>query len=140
MNTYSVIGRLGSDAEVKQLETQQVLSFSMAIDRSYYSRDKKERVERTEWLRVNQFSPKDRNITKLAEVLKKGALVYVDGVPKAEAWLDKQSGEAKGAISLTSKDLNILAFAKVEQKAQEFDEPSEAVKAADDLSKDDLPF
>lgn len=116
MNNYELIGRIGTDAEVKTLERNKVLSFSMAIDRSYYDKNQKQRVERTEWIRVNKFFDL-QNPINVAQYLKKGTLVYVSGIPKAEGWKN-QAGEIQTAISVTGYDLQILASANVQQKTQ----------------------
>lgn len=114
MNQYELIGRLGADAEVKTLKNNKVLSFRMAVDRSYYDSKKKERVEATEWLRVNKFFDLNSDV-KVAQYLTKGTLVYVSGIPKSEAWSDKD-GNIQSAISVTGRELVILATAKVESK------------------------
>lgn len=111
MNTYDILGRLGMDAEIKTLAQNKVLSFTMAIDRSYWDKNAKQRVERTEWIRVNKFFDL-QNEVKLAQYLTKGTLVYVSGIPKAEAWTNKQ-GEIQSAVSVTGRDIQILASASV---------------------------
>ena len=115
-NTYGVVGRIGSDAEVKELQNHKLLTFSMSLDRSYYDKDKKERVDRVEWVRINKFFDKS-NAVNVAPYLKKGTLVYVEGIPKAEAWI--KEGEAVAGLSITGREIDILASAKVEAKTND---------------------
>jgi len=119
-NTYAVVGRIGSDGEVKELQNHKLLTFSMSLDRSYYDKEKKERVDRVEWVRINKFFDKT-NAVNVAPYLKKGTLVYVEGIPKAEAWI--KEGEAMAGISITGKEIDILASAKVEAKLDALKRP-----------------
>ena len=132
VNTYEIFGRLGADCEIKILDKSKVLSFSLGIDRGYYDKEKKVRIERVEWIRVNKFyQPKDE--IKIAQYLGKGALVLVSGIPKAESWI--KEGVAHGALSLTGRDINLLA-SKLINKGDE----ASADFPPSDTPQDDLPY
>ncbi len=104
LNEYAPTGRVGGDAEVRVLTNgQEVMSFSLAIDRSYTKKGG-DRVNDTEWVRCNLWG---KNLNKLAQYVTKGALVQVSGVPKAEAWTDKK-GSVQASLSLTLTDMAIL--------------------------------
>lgn len=84
INQWTFSGILGQDAEIRQTENNQVISFSVAVDESY--KDKKgEKVNKTTWVKCSKFLGKDRS-TKISEVLLKGSKVVVVGKPNATTY------------------------------------------------------
>lgn len=49
MNRQEFIGHIGNDAEVKDLGTNQVINFSVAISESYVNKTTNEKITNTTW-------------------------------------------------------------------------------------------
>jgi single-strand DNA-binding protein len=99
MSTLIVTGRVGSDAETRELQSgKAVVSFSVADQQGWG--DKKH----TLWIKCAMFG--DR-ATKVAPFLTKGALVEVIGIPTVEAWLKKGDGSAQAALKLNVSEVKL---------------------------------
>ena len=90
LNKVMIIGRLGRDPELRYTQTgAPICSLSVATDESYQDRDGN-KVERTEWHRVNVFQ---RAAENCANYLVKGSLVFVEGSLQTRKWTDQQGVE-----------------------------------------------
>lgn len=108
MNKVILIGRLGKDAETKEINNQNLITFSLATSETYKDKNG-EKVEATEWHNVAYWS-KSKKIT---EYLKKGILVSIEGKIKTTKKEDKYY------TNIQANDIEILEFAK--------DKPTEVV-------------
>lgn len=127
MLQLEVIGNLGHDAEIKNINSKEYLSFSVAHS------EKKAGVDRTTWIRCLKMV---RENDKLGSFLKKGAKVFVSGSPYSTGYAkDNDPKNIISDINLFVNQLEILVFAKEEAdpmanvSANEFPNPA-----------DDLPF
>ena len=110
MNTYIFSGNLGRDAEVRHTQGgTAVCSFTVAVKAGYGDNEK------TEWVKCALFGKRAEG--GLPQYLVKGQQVVIQGEPKAEAWSDKTSGEAKGALSVFVKELDLVGKASGGGKA-----------------------
>ncbi len=76
MNSVNLLGRLGSDAEVKVLTNgQAVIKFSVATSEKWKDKTTGEAKERTEWHRCVYFTKG----AALAQYLTKGTMLGVQG-------------------------------------------------------------
>ena len=85
-----IIGNLGRDPEMRFTQGgTPVTNFSVAVNRSWQSRDGEMREE-TEWFRVVAW-------TRLAEIaneyLRRGSKVYVEGRLATRTWQDREGNE-----------------------------------------------
>ncbi len=76
MNIIIISGRLGRDAEKKQVGTSQKLRFSVAVSEKYKDRSG-ELIEKTHWIDVDVFG--DKWIDFIGPRLTKGVEVCVTG-------------------------------------------------------------
>lgn len=84
MNRISFIGNLGQDASVNQLESgARAIKFSVAVTEKYGDK------ENTTWINCTMWKTPAQEI-KIANYLKKGVKVYVEGKPSASAYKNKQ--------------------------------------------------
>ncbi|MEG0890079.1 MAG: single-stranded DNA-binding protein [Bacteroides sp.] len=113
MLTLQIIGNLGKDAEVKNLNGDNFLSFSVAYTEKYTDRNGNQ-VSNTTWV---DCLKKDAN-GKLGQYLKKGTQVYVTGKPKANAYTS-QSGEVKSSLQLNVRELELLGSRQEQQAPQQ---------------------
>lgn len=90
LNKVMIIGRLGRDPELKHTQTGlPICNLSLATDESFTDREG-QKVERTEWHRVNCFQ---RQAENCANFLTKGSLVYVEGSLQTRKWQDQQGND-----------------------------------------------
>jgi len=93
-----VIGNLGKDAEVKQInDNWKVLTFSVAHTKKVKGQDT------TVWVTVQQWYKQADNVGVL-NYLKKGTQVWCEGEPKIESWTNKNTGELSSKLVLDISD------------------------------------
>lgn len=96
-----IIGNLGKDAEVKQTQSGQTLiMFSVAHT------TKRNGQDATVWVDVSKFVDQGQT-TAIAQYLKKGTKVYVEGMPSANGWTG-QDGTVNGSLRLTAYQIELL--------------------------------
>lgn len=105
LNKCMIIGNLGRDPEMRYTpQGTAVTSFSVAVSRSFNSRDG-EQQEETDWFRVTAWN-------KLAEIcnqyLTKGQRVYIEGRVSMRMW-DGNDGQKHGSLELTATDMMMLS-------------------------------
>ncbi len=95
-------GVLGNDAEVKEVGNSKVINFNVAVSMDYKDKEGN-KVEKTEWVRANMW----RENAKVAEYLKKGKRVLIEGIPEAEGYKSKD-GEIRSSLSVKVKELEFV--------------------------------
>ncbi|MEL7249906.1 MAG: single-stranded DNA-binding protein [Bacteroidota bacterium] len=100
----SAIGNVGSDAVVRHVNGKNVISFPIAHNEKYQDAQGVKH-EKTIWIDCSIWRKEN---TRLVEYLKKGQLVYVEGIPKSEAYVQKESGELRSSLKLTVMNLQLL--------------------------------
>lgn len=102
----TIVGYLGADATIRDLNNgKKVVSFSVCSTKRYTNKNTGEVKEEQRWVRVSAFRDPDK--TRVAELLKKGTLVYVRGEAKAYSYVNN-NGETVPGIELTAFELKIL--------------------------------
>lgn len=99
VNKVILIGRLGSDPEVRTATTGVlVANFNLATNETWMDKNTQQKQERTEWHRIVCWN-------KLAEIVsqyvKKGNLIYIEG--------KIQSREYEGSDKIKRKVYEIIA-------------------------------
>ena len=101
MNTATVIGRAGQDAEIKYFESGKVkTTFSLAVNRW----DSKTKENVTDWFNIEVW---DKQAEFAGEYVKKGREVAVDGRISISKWTD-QTGEEKERFLVVANDIRLL--------------------------------
>ena len=101
MNTATVIGRAGQDAEIKYFESGKVkTTFSLAVNRW----DSKTKDTVTDWFNIEVW---DKQAEFAGEYVKKGREVAVDGRISISKWTD-QTGEEKERFLVVANDIRLL--------------------------------
>jgi len=148
LNKCQLIGRLGKDPEVRNLNTgSSVANFSIATSEKWKDKKSGETKEKVEWHNLVLWSP-------LAEVagkyLHKGDLVYIEGKITQRSW-DSQ-GVMKYITEIVVNNLVMLNTKREGSSSGEYQgdrvqqEYNERVKepeykpSSDSTSTDDLPF
>ncbi len=101
MNTATVIGRAGQDAEIRYFESGKVkTTFSLAVNRW----DSKSKDNVTDWFNIEVW---DKQAEFAGEYVKKGREVAVDGRISISKWTD-QTGEEKERFLVVANDIRLL--------------------------------
>jgi single-strand DNA-binding protein len=148
MNKAIFIGRVGGDAELRYTpQGKAVASFSMALDNG---KDGNGNKREPTWIKATMW---ESRAEKFAQYITKGKLVYVSGPVGAEAWTDKNSGDAKAKITVTVHEFEFCGGGKDEDGEQQSPNPNapsrqnhSQVPPSDDyyagtqITDDDIPF
>lgn len=104
VNKVILIGNLGSDPEVRYLESgSAVAKFNIATTESYTNKSG-ERVDNTEWHRIELWE----GLAKVAEkYLKKGNQVYIEGRIRTDNWTDKE-GQQRSGVTIRANSMTLL--------------------------------
>lgn len=104
LNKVMIIGRLGRDPELRYTSTgTPVANLNIATDEGYTDKQGN-RVERTEWHRVNVW---DRQAENCNTYLGKGSLVYVEGSLQTRQWQDQQ-GQTRYSTEIRAQRVQFL--------------------------------
>jgi len=96
----ALTGRLPADAELKYTSTgKALLNFSLAVDDA-----KHKEGDATEWVRVTVW---EEQAERLADRLKKGSEVYVEGRLKLNAW-NTADGEQRTGLNVSAGTCEVL--------------------------------
>lgn len=87
LNKVMLIGRLGQDPEVKQVNDTYVANFSIATNKRWANKEG-ERQEATEWHRIEAWG---KTAELCGEYLSKGRQVYLEGELKTDK-VEKDDG------------------------------------------------
>lgn len=120
-----IIGHVGGDAELKTLPSgATVCEFSVACGRGYFDRQSSQWVEQeTAWYKVSVWNEAGQ---RLVDRVKKGAAVFVVGVPNNSVYIGND-GQPK--LDAGVKAFTVKVLTKTESRHDEYS-PSE----------DDHPF
>jgi single-strand DNA-binding protein len=143
VNKVILVGRLGKDPEVRNLESGvTVANFSLATSETYKDKTTGEKKEVTEWHNVALW----RTWADVAaRYLHKGDLVYIEGKLRTRSW--EKDGVMRYTTEVVGDYMTMLstrgssAGAPAEQRAAapQYNSPAEDFKVADNTT-DDLPF
>ena len=150
VNKVILLGTLGRDPEVKYTPSgTAVAKFSMATNERYKDKDGNWQ-DRTEWHNIVAWQ---RTAEIIAEYVKKGDRLYVEGKLQTSSWEDKQTGEKKYRTEIVVNDMVLVggrreagsdenrAKSVTAPRSENFDQrgPDEAV-ASTQITDDDIPF
>lgn len=142
VNKVILLGRLGTDPEVRSLPSgQTVVNLSIATSESWKDKQTGEKRERTEWHRVSFFGPKADVIEKY---FTKGSEIYVEGRLQTRKWTDKEGNE-RFSTDIIGDQFSFTAGSKQdrdEEPAPRREAARSAAKAAPAAEEfdDDIPF
>lgn len=104
LNKVLLIGRLGNDPEIKQMQNgKSVARLSIATSESWKDKNTGERKEKTEWHRVVIFN--EGLVSVVQKYLKKGAQVYIEGQLNTNKYTDS-NGQEKYSTQIVLQGYN----------------------------------
>ena len=151
VNKVILIGRLGKDPEIRNLESGiSVANFSMATTNTYKDKTTGERKELTEWHNIVLW----RGLADVAaKYLHKGDLVYIEGRLRTRSW--EKDNVTRYTTEIFGDTMNMLTPKSTSPSSggagssggsnPEYAQPRQAPSApahaqAPDNATDDLPF
>ena len=113
MNTVTIVGRVGRDAAdgFKAFESgRSKYTYSVAVNRW----DTKTKSQVTDWFNVDQwFNENDEGRSNfVANYVKKGREIAIDGTIASRKWQDKTTGEEKETYYIVANDIKLLGSQK----------------------------
>jgi single-strand DNA-binding protein len=102
MIKLQVIGNLGKDCIVKEVNGKNVINFSVAHTERYKDSQGNQK-ERTTWVECAYWT--DR--TAVSQYLTKGRTVYAEGSPEADAYTNKE-GQAAATLRMRVQTVQLL--------------------------------
>ncbi|WP_342219369.1 single-stranded DNA-binding protein [Rickettsiella endosymbiont of Miltochrista miniata] len=106
INKVILIGNLGADPEMRHMPNgTAVANVNLATSESWKDKNTGELQERTEWHRVVFYQ---RLAEIVAEYLKKGSKVYVEGRLQTRKWQDKTSGQDRYTTEIIANEMQML--------------------------------
>lgn len=106
MIKMQIIGFIGQDATVNNVNGKSVINFSVAHSEKYKNKDGVE-VNKSTWASCAYWTDK----INVAMYLKKGTQVYLEGVPEARTYTNKNN-ETLPQLNLRVISLNLLSSNK----------------------------
>ena len=103
MQKIQVIGRIGKDAEVKDFGNSQVINFSVAVSEKYTNKQTGEITTNTTWFECAKWG----NNTSIAQYIKKGGQIFIEGKINNRAWVD-QSGTPQVTNGINVFEIELL--------------------------------
>jgi len=94
LNRITLIGFLGSDAEVRTANNSAFVVLSLATKSSYKDKKSGEYVSHTEWHRAIVWG----KLAEYAKTLTKGSHVQIEGELRSREYEDKKNGNAKRQV------------------------------------------
>ncbi len=144
MIKLQIVGNLGKDAIVKEVNGKSVINYSVAHTEKY--KDLQGNLkERTTWVECAYWTDK----TAVAPYLTKGTMVYSEGAPEAEAYMNRENQMA-ATLRMRVFNLQLLNSTKDGQQGSNTGNVSHAGSLPQAAAKspvsggsmpdDDLPF
>ena len=102
MIKLQIVGNLGKDCIVKEVNGKTVINFSVAHTERYKDGQGNQK-EKTTWVECAYWTDK----TAVAQYLTKGRTVYAEGAPEAEAYMNKDN-QAAATLRMRVQNVQLL--------------------------------
>ena len=102
MIKLQIVGNLGKDCIVKEVNGKNVMNFSVAHTEKFKDAQGNPK-ERTTWVECAYWSER----LALAQYLKKGQMVYAEGSPEADGYLNKDN-QPSATLRLRVQNVQLL--------------------------------
>lgn len=102
MIKLQIVGNLGKDCIVKEVNGKNVINFNVAHTERYKDSQGNQK-ERTTWVECAYWTDK----TAVAQYLTKGKTVYAEGSPEADAYMNKD-GQAASTLRMRVQTIQLI--------------------------------
>lgn len=143
MQKLVIIGNIGRDAELKEVNSQLLIKFTVAVNNGYYNQQGTW-VDRTNWYNCNIWKDKGAK-TNVVTRLTKGRKIYVEGSPDISTYR-ANDGQTRIDLSMRVSNFELLDAASKDNAAQSEPAAPAATAPANSSTNsaqeqdDDLPF
>lgn len=137
MLKIQAIGHLGKDAELSEYQGKKVINFNIAVTESWKDKEGKKH-ERTTWVNCSWWTER----LAIKDWLKKGSLVYAEGIPASNAYNDKD-GKPLSNLVCRVQTLQLIKSTAERSNASDATNAAAAPPAMAEPAPpvaDDLPF
>jgi single-strand DNA-binding protein len=142
VNKVILVGRLGKDPEVRNLENgAAVANFTMATSETYKDRVTGEKKEITDWHNIVLW----RGLAEIAQkYLHKGDIVYIEGKMRTRSW--EKEGVTRYTTEVIADNMTMLSTQRSGNSTSSAEggysgtAKSQESFSADSSGTDDLPF
>lgn len=143
MIKLQIVGNLGKDCIVKEVNGKNVINFSV-VHSERYKDSQGNQKERATWVECAYWTDK----TAVAQYLTKGKTIYAEGYPEADAYMNKEN-QAAATLRMRVQSVQLLGGSGGENPVQN---PANMPNAASSIPSantspvagatvaDDLPF
>ena len=142
INKVILVGNLGRDPEVKNLESgAKMARFTLATNETYTDRASGERKDLTEWHNIICW----RNLAEIAEkYLNKGKQIYLEGRLRTRKWTDQNNME-RYTTEILADNIQMLGRSDNASENSSVSTAAPAMVTQDSayvppIEEDDLPF
>jgi len=137
VNKVLLLGNLGRNPELRSTpKGNQVLNVSMATTRRWKDRETEQVHDQTDWHRIVVWG---RQAEVLAEYLKKGSQIHVEGRLQTRSWTDND-GARRYTTEIVASRIQMLGRPEDRRSPEPVDEPDVAASVAEPDGGDDIPF
>ena len=105
VNKVILIGNVGSNPETKQFDNGMIASVSIATSERWNDKTTGERKEHTEW---NRLVFNGRLAEVVAQYVKKGDKIYIEGSLRTRKWTDQQTGQERYSTEIRVDTMQML--------------------------------
>jgi single-strand DNA-binding protein len=143
MIKLQIVGNLGKDCIVKEVNGKNVINFSVAHTERYKDSQGNQK-ERTTWVECAYWTDK----TAVAQYLTRGRTVYAEGSPEADAYTNKENQPA-ATLRMRVQSVQLLGGTGEEGSTQNNGSMSSSAAVgsgtprstvSSEVGADDLPF
>lgn len=139
MIKLQIVGNLGKDCIVKEVNGKNVINFSVAHTERFKDSQGNQK-ERTTWVECAYWTDK----TAVAQYLTKGKTVYAEGAPEAEAYMNKDN-QAAATLRMRVQSVQLLGGTGGEAPRPASSSTSTSSSSSGSIASespvaDDLPF
>lgn len=105
MIKLQVIGNVGRDAEIHEVNGKKSINFTIASNKNYTDAEGN-RTEKTTWISCSMWRDSNQS-TKVSEYIKKGSKIFVEGTPEIKMYKDS-NGKTQSSLNLTVSTLELI--------------------------------
>jgi single-strand DNA-binding protein len=131
MKRIEVIGNVGRDATISDFNGNKAINFNIA-ENEYYTDDNGNKVEKTTWFSCTYWR-RDTQSTKIADYIKKGTKIFVEGTPEPKSYT--KDGKTIAYIQINIKNIELISKAQNQNQTEHT-----STNTDNNDSSDDLPF
>lgn len=122
MIKLQIIGNLGGDCTTNEVSGRTVINFNVAHSEKFKDAQGN-LVDKTTWVKCAYWT--DPNRVGIAQYLKKGQLIYAEGSPEADAYMNKEN-QAAATLKMSVFRIQLLGSKNDNQEGNSQQSPQQS--------------